>query len=94
MSQYLISQSHGDVSKPAPWPVLVDEEGKVLSGLGSDDGSQLLGFQHGDVQQVVLWFADFQVLPATAVGLVPVFSQPGGMFAQHPEIVAVAVRER
>ena len=93
MSQYLIPQSHNDVSKPTPWPVLIDEDGTVISGLGQDDGSHLLGFQKGEQQSVVLWFKDFQVLPATAVGLVPVFTKRGeGMFAQHPEVDAVEER--
>ena len=91
MYAYLIQQS-APVTQPQPWPIALSEDLDVESGLGPDDGARLVGFQEGDVQHVVLTAGEFRTDPAAAVGLVPVFSDGRGMFAQGPAVTSAVRR--
>jgi hypothetical protein len=63
-------------NEPAPWPVLVDDEGTVRSGLGEWDNAALVGFGPAG-QQTVTVFREQD--PASVVGMTPTFSD-GNLF--------------
>jgi hypothetical protein len=88
--RYLMQQAVR-VDGQRPWPISVDADMSVMSGLGQDDGARLIGFQQPGVQSVVLmasaWVQDLDA----AVGLEPVFSN-GYLFVMQGAIVEVAGR--
>ncbi len=83
MSTLIISFTNPDIMQSQPWPVAIDTEtGKVLSGLGNDDGALLIGFGTQGAQSVDVFFTpgadDFD--GEEVEGLVPTFSSMGGFF--------------
>ncbi|MBO9556730.1 hypothetical protein [Cellulomonas sp.] len=91
-----------DVREPLPYPFHVDvATGDCTRGRGTaeagDDPTgttpwRLLGFQRGDVQELVLTLRDFAADPQSAVGLVPVFlNWRGGVFSLAVPITNVTV---
>lgn len=87
----LIEFAHHDVMKARPWPVAIDKDDTVTSGLGRDDGAGLLGFQEQGVQRVTVTIEEVMEDPGLAVGLYPVFAN-GGVFAWALPIRSVTVR--
>jgi hypothetical protein len=81
---------HEDVMTPKPWPVAIDGNGFVLSGLGSDDGSKLVGFGPKGAFTVTVIRKD--MTPENVVGLVPTFSDGNGFFEWALEVQEVVVR--
>ena len=61
-----------------PWPVQVDEQSVVTSGLGHDDGANLLGFGPLGEQRVTVYPIAVWEDPSIAVGLVPSFAAKDG----------------
>lgn len=86
MSKLIIEFQHEDVMQPRPWPVGVNADDIVTSGLGHDDGARLLGFGLQGEQTVTVFPDAARKDPASIVGLVPTFSSAGGgMFEwSHP----------
>lgn len=83
----LIQQkSRSDLS--LPWPIEIDDAtGVVLSG--RPDAFSLIGFQRGEVQEIILLRS--QATPEEIIGLVPVFSAieyDAPPFAVLPEIAS------
>lgn len=88
-----------DVHRSVPYPFHIDAgtgactRGRGTSDLGeAPEGSpwRLIGFQSGDIQELVLGFADFTQDPSRAVGLVPVFTDAEvGIFALREPVTDV-----
>lgn len=74
-----------------PWPIAVDAEMVVVSGLGEDDGARLIGFQSPGVQNVILMASEWITDTSKAVGLEPVFSN-GNLFVMQGAVESVAHR--
>lgn len=70
----LIIEFDIDKHNQRPWPILVDGEDTVISGLGPDDGSRLLGFGPFGAQRVDIFPEIVRQEPAAAKGLVATFS--------------------
>lgn len=73
MSRIIIDFKHDDVMQPKPWPVAV-KDGTVTSGLGTDDGANLIGFGEPGAQSVTVYLEDVIDDPSRAVGLSPTFA--------------------
>lgn len=69
-----------------PWPISVDANMDVMSGLGEDDGARLIGFQTPGVQSVVLMASEWITDTSKAIGLEPVFSN-GNLFVMQGPVV-------
>lgn len=90
-----------DVNTPLPYPYHLVVPGRVdkCAPLAVDrqdywqgDPAELVGFQRGDVQEVVLWPGDFVADPESAVGLRPVFiTTDGDMYTITTPIDSVSV---
>lgn len=76
----IIQFQHEDVMEPKPWPVVVDENWEVTSGLGYDDGSFLLGFGPAGEQEITVYPRDVVKNPKLAEGLTATFSGKDGKF--------------
>lgn len=86
---------HTDVNKAQPWPIAVDPDGLVQSGLGNDDGSRLLGFGPKNVQAVDVRWQVAALAPDSVIGLVPTFAAPDGtgLFLWNIPIARIEIRE-
>lgn len=80
MSRYYF-QGEQDGNLRTPWPVLVGEDGRVISG--RPDAWALIGFQRGLEQGIARVFADGITDPDWLVGKFPIYSDAfgDGMFA-------------
>jgi hypothetical protein len=76
-----------DVMQPQPWPIGVDDDGKVTSGLGPDDGAHLVGFGPRDEWTITVLRS--QMTPENVVGLSPTFSDGHGLFQWRNLVSAV-----
>ena len=74
-----------------PWPIAVDEKFDVVSGLGEDDGSRLIGFQSPGIQRVILMAAGWAKDLDAAIGLEPVFSN-GNLFVMQGPVESASAR--
>lgn len=74
----IIEFQHHDVLEPRPWPVAVDSQGIVTSGLGPDDGATLIGFGPKGEQRITVWLVAASQKPEIVKGLVPSFSDING----------------
>lgn len=79
MSKIVIDFKHEDVHQPRPWPVGISDE-IVTSGLGADDGAQLIGFAHAGVQGIERFADEWRGIDFEEQDWVPVFSANGGFF--------------
>lgn len=79
MSKIVIDFKHEDVHQPRPWPIGITDE-IVTSGLGNDDGAQLIGFAKKDEQVLAYFLEDADDIDFEAEDIVPVFSADGGFF--------------
>jgi hypothetical protein len=61
-----------------PWPVQVDDQGVVTTGLGRDDGANLIGFGPLGEQRITVYPIAVWDRPEAAVGLVPTFASKDG----------------
>ena len=69
-----------DIMVPAPWPIGLDDNNVVTSGLGHDDGAVLIGFAI-EGEQTVVFFADqIADIDWEQDSLVPVFSKDNKFF--------------
>lgn len=91
MSTMIISFKTGPDGK-RPYPVAVDEQNNVTSGLGEDDGARLAGFSPHGKCEFALSVADVRAIPSIAVGLSPTFSDGENLFLWNLEIDGVVVR--
>lgn len=93
--RYVIKQTIADPMASQPYPWLLSEAGNVgQQTLWRGDPIQVIGFQRGDVQEVVVFWSDFVEDPQSVIGLVPVMvSADGGMAAWRGEITSAQVRE-
>lgn len=87
-----------DVRLPLPYPFHINvKTGDCTHGRGTADLGeaavnapwQLLGFQRGRRQELVLTLAEFAADPQQAMGLVPVFVDASGIFALTEPITNV-----
>lgn len=93
MSKLIIEFQHTDVMQSKPWPIGIDADNIVKSGLGPDDGALLIGFGPFGEQSVSVMPEDARKDPATVVGMSPSFSNAGGLFSWFATISALAVVE-
>lgn len=87
----IVIQFDSTVDGRRPWPVGVDADGTVRSGLGPDDGAKLIGFGPLGANRVDVWPADAVEDPSSVVGLVPTFSD-GNFFEWAMPIVELSVQ--
>lgn len=81
MNAYVIDLKRDeDIMVPAPWPIGIDANGVVTSGLGNDDGAVLIGFAQSNVQGLEHTADEIDSIDWEAQDLVPVFSKNGGFF--------------
>lgn len=87
-----------DVRVPLPYPFHIDATtGDCTRGRGTTDQDEatngrpwrLIGFQAGDVQELVLTLVDFASDPQAAYGLVPVFVDGKSPFALGVPVIDV-----
>ena len=79
MSKIVIDFKHEDVHQPKPWPIGITDE-IVTSGLGNDDGAQLIGFAKKGEQVLAYFLEDTDDIDFETQDIVPVFSANGGFF--------------
>lgn len=79
MKQITITLDQTDVMKPRPWPIRLDADYKVTSGLGQDDGALLVGFGPAGQQTITVYAEQAVADPASVVGLTATFSD-GNLF--------------
>lgn len=91
MSIMIISFKTGPNGK-LPYPVAIDEQNNVMSGLGEDDGARLVGFSPRGKQELAHIVADVRAIPSIAVGLSPTFSDGENLFLWDLEIAGVTFR--
>lgn len=80
MSRLIIEFQHTDVHEPAPWPIGINDDNVVTSGLGHDDGAVFLGFARKGQQEYFASPTDIGILDFQAQDIVPVFTNNGTMF--------------
>lgn len=78
MSKIIIEFEHTDVMSPRPWPVGINEQAVVTSGLGPDDGATLIGFGPKGAQEITVWLVAASEKPEIVKGLVPTFASRDG----------------
>lgn len=93
MSKLIIAFQNLDVMQPHPWPVGINDEDIVTSGLGDDDGAKILGFGTLGEQSVSVWIEEARRDPASVVGLAPTFSNRGGFFEWQHVVAELSVIE-
>jgi hypothetical protein len=86
MHKYVIQQEARKDGQ-RPWPIAVNEDMTVASGLGSDDGARLIGFQVEGIQSIEVFATEWRVDLSLAVGLEPVFAS-GGLFVMRGKVVS------
>lgn len=74
------------------WPIAVDGNNDVQSGLGPDDGARLIGFGPLGTQSVTVFPEEAIDTPESVIGLVPSFSDGSGFFEWGVEIRELEVR--
>lgn len=91
MSRLIITFESLGVHQPQPWPIGIDENNIVTSGLGRDDGATLIGFGVQRNYHVDVYASEIREHPEKAVGLVPTFATASGMFEWSIRIKEVSV---
>jgi hypothetical protein len=76
----IITFESPDVMASKPWPIGIDVNDNVTSGLGKDDGARLIGFGELGKQYVSVLIEDARDNPESVKGLVPTFAKDGGLF--------------
>ncbi len=80
MSKLIIEFKHKDVHEPRPWPVGINDDNIVTSGLGPDDGAVWIGFARKGEQAYFAATIDFLDIDFEKQDIVPVFTNNGSMF--------------
>lgn len=80
MSKLIIDFKHDDVMQPKPWPVAINDDNKVTSGLGNDDGATWNGFARKGEMGFFAAPTDFATIDFEAEDIVPVFTKDDVMF--------------
>jgi hypothetical protein len=80
MSKLIIEFKHEDVMEPRPWPVGINDDNEVTSGLGNDDGAVWIGFARKGEQAYFASTTDIGTLDFESQDIVPVFTNNGTMF--------------
>lgn len=93
MKKMILEFEHHDVMEPKPWPVAINEENDVTSGLGTDDGARLIGFGMLGEQHVEVWPEHAWADPQLVVGLAASFATPSGMFEWALKVQSIKVVE-
>ncbi|WP_025157233.1 hypothetical protein [Leifsonia aquatica] len=87
----VIHLEHNDPHDRAPWPIGIDENKRVTSGLGPDDGASLIGFGPAGSYDVTVFAEAALANPESVVGLVATFGN-GGMFSWNVPVARLEVR--
>ena len=80
MSKLIIEFKHSDVMEPRPWPIGINDDNIVTSGLGNDDGAVWIGFARKGEQAYFASPRDIGTLDFETQDIVPVFTNNGQMF--------------
>lgn len=73
-----------DPAKPLPYPYHIEADGKVArQDFWKGEPLRLAGFQHGDVQQVVVHADEWLTGDIDVTGMHPVFIDKGGNMWSH-----------
>ena len=76
--------------KPLPHPIAVHDDGRCDRHHWVDEGDVLVGFQPaGDEQKVTLFRGEWLQDLDAAVGMYPVFSNSGGLYALQAPVTEV-----
>jgi hypothetical protein len=80
MNVLIIDFKHADVTRPRPWPVVIDDDNQVISGLGPDDGATFVGFARKGEQRYYASVRDIGTIDFQSQDIVPVFVHHDVMF--------------
>lgn len=90
----VLSFSSEDVHAPTPWPVGIDmSTGRVISGLGPDDGAHLVGFGPAGEQTVTVYLAAAAEDLSVLVGMTATFSKDDQLFLWNVPISEAGIRQ-
>jgi hypothetical protein len=93
MAKTIIKFESEGLSQSHPWPVGLDENNVVTSGLGPDDGAILIGFGERGQYSIDVVAEDACKNPDSVVGLVPTFVKGGSMFEWTCIVAELTVSE-
>lgn len=93
MNAIVIEFKHEDVHQPRSWPIGINDDNIVTSGLGAHDGAVFIGFAHPGVEGLAYTTEDIGDIDFEAEELVPVFSNGHGFFNWDVIIRGVRVIE-
>lgn len=81
-----------DVHDPTPWPVAIDTQtGRVISGLGDDDGAYLVGFGPAGEQSVTIYLAAASEDLSVLTGMTATFSNNDALFLWNVPIAEAGI---
>lgn len=89
----VITFKNPDIMKPQPWPIYVDEENFVTSGLGEDDGATFIGFAPKGETRFRATVREFDTLNFDEEDVVPVFVKDEQMFNWNIPIKKISAVE-
>lgn len=75
-----------DVMEPAPWPIGIDQNNRVTSGLPGEEGATLIGFAEPDEWELYAMANAAVDSPALVKGLCPVFVEAEGDDDEPPKM--------
>jgi hypothetical protein len=78
--QLIIEFKHVDPLAPRPWPVAIDDDNVVTSGLGDDDGAKFIGFARKGETKYFGSTRDILSIDFVNQDIVPVFQTATQMF--------------
>lgn len=96
MTRIVIDFQHTDINEPMPWPLGINDELVVTSGLGPDDGAILIGFGprgHSRETGITRHPVDALNEPGALVGMTASFSKDGNLFEWDLPIRGIRVIE-
>jgi hypothetical protein len=76
-----------------PWPIAVDPEGDVQSGLGDDDGARIIGFGPAGEQRIEVTWQVACLAPDSVVGMSASFSDGEHFFVWKPTVARIEIKE-
>jgi hypothetical protein len=76
----IIDFKHSDVNEPRPWPIGINDDNIVTSGLGKDDGAVFIGFARKGEQKYFGSVRDILSIDFENEDIVPVFQTSTQMF--------------
>lgn len=90
MGTIIIDFKHEDVHARRPWPIGINDDNIVTSGLGEDDGATWVGFAPLGETTFLAPTYDLATLDFDAQNIVPVFVKDGTMFNWDIAIRAIS----